>query len=121
MAVHLWGKVNDRKEQIMQQRRVILTVAALISVAALVIVLQVISTGGPKVIQAQDMPVTLRVAETGTGNPSATCNANGQAVMRISVEGARGLAALQLDLLFDPAVTSIPSNSVAHGGGVPQG
>ena len=105
----------------MQQRQVIFTAVALISMVALVIVLQVIGTGGPRGTQAQDVPVTLRVAELDTGNPNATCNANGQVMMRISVEGARDLAALQFDLQFHPAVTIITGNSVAQGTGVPHG
>ena len=67
---------------------------AIFSIAALIITLQVPSKGALTVL-AKGGPVTVRVQASVNGNPDATCRPNGHGMMRVTVKGARNLAALQ--------------------------
>ena len=72
-------------------------------------------------VQAQQAAVTLHVRDVGTGSPEGTCGLGGQVVMRISIEGAQDLSALQFELHFDQDVATIPAGGVSSGADIPGG
>ena len=103
------------------RKRQLVWALAVFSIAAVLITLRVTSEGAPTAAQAQGSLVTVRVQDSVTGNPDATCSPNGQAMIRVTVGGAQNLAALQFDLEFNPAVAAIADDSVTQGSDLPGG
>ena len=59
--------------------------------------------------QAQEVSITLSVAEVGTGLADVQTNPGQQVVMRITAAGTESMAGIQFDLVYDSTVLSVDS------------
>ena len=77
-------------------------------VLALVLAVSGLQTAVPAA-QAQEVSITLSVAEVGTGLADVQTTPGQQVVMRITAAGTESMAGMQLDLLYDETVLSVDS------------
>ena len=86
--------------------------AAMKRFAAVVVVLLLAVAGlqaAMPTAQAQEVSITLSVAEVGTGLADVQTTPGQQVVMRITAAGTESMAGMQLDLLYDETVLSVDS------------
>ena len=86
--------------------------AAMKRFAAVVVVLLLAVAGlqaAMPTAQAQEVSITLSVAEVGTGLADVQTNPGQQVVMRITAAGTESMAGIQFDLVYDSTVLSVDS------------